>query len=159
MPRERQRQWVYLHEDGPLHYLGPRVRTIEEFLAPEVLAAWHVNLHDRLEVWSLAVESAALWCSPFSTRALISGHRLTAESGREFAAVIGVTLERVRWGWRARCAHHPGSPVGEDETPLLAMADLARHLGFREGIPVGADHVPTFRQLVARQNRDKPMQA
>ena len=158
--RLARKQWVRLDADtGMLEVMPHRVRRLAEVVNDDTLAVWCVDFERPLEVWQLAVESAALWCNPKATERLEREYRLTDAAAIEFSSDFGVRIQRARHGYVATCANHQDGPRGEHETPLLAMADLARNLGLQDSIPMGTTAHPHFRNLVARQNQERPITA
>ena len=134
--------WYYLHTNGELIYkreLGGTAADIRE--SDFARAMWPLDTTDREGAWRILVESSALGANPARIQELADKWRCNSEDSENYAERIGCNLWLDGNMW---CAALPSfvnlqeSPTGFGDTELLAMADLAKTLGFRASKMWGA---------------------
>ena len=128
--------WYYLHQNGDLIY-KPSPHSIVDIRDSDfAVCSWPVDVSSRKLAWEMLVEALALGAKESRISELAEKWNCNDEDADMFASVIGVDLEIDGNQW---CAHRTDfvnleeSPAGFGESKLLAMADLARHLGVRGG--------------------------
>ncbi|HDZ9352672.1 TPA: hypothetical protein RUZ49_005211 [Klebsiella pneumoniae] len=128
--------WYYLHQNGDLIYKPSPDAIVDIRDSDFAVCSWPVDVSSRKLAWEMLVEALALGAKESRISELAEKWNCNDEDADMFASVIGVVLEIDGNQW---CAHRTDfvnleeSPAGFGESKLLAMADLARHLGVRGG--------------------------
>lgn len=128
--------WYYLHQNGDLIYKPSPDAIVDIRESDFAVCSWPVDVSSRKLAWEMLVESLALGARESRISELAEKWNCDDEDADMFASAIGVDLEI---DGNQSCAHRSDfvnleeSPAGFGESKLLAMADLARHLGIRGG--------------------------
>lgn len=128
--------WYYLHQNNDLIY-KPSPDAIADIRDSDfAVCSWPIDVTDRKSAWEILVEASALGANDSRINELAEKWNCNDQDADMFASVVGVEIEQDGNQW---CAHRQDfinlqeSPAGFGESKLLAMADLARHLGIRGG--------------------------
>lgn len=133
--------WYYLHENGDLIYkreLGETAADIRE--SPFARAMWPIDRSDRAGAWRILVEGLAAGANRGRVFDLAGKWRCDDEDAKVYADRLGIVVQRDGDAWflhRKDFINIAESPAGFGRTMLEALADLAKHLGYRPALMWG----------------------
>lgn len=128
--------WYYLHQNGDLIYKPSPDAIVDIRDSDFAVCSWPIDATDRKTAWEILVEAAALGARESRISELAEKWGCNDQDADMFASVVGVVLKVDGNQW---CAHRfdfvnlQESFAGFGDSKLLAMADLAKHLGIRGG--------------------------
>lgn len=124
--------YYYLHVNGELIYKvyldGGQVADFRE--SDLVVAFWPVDPSDRAGAYTLLVEALAAGANRDRVMELAEKWGCLGDDAKVYAERIGVNLF-VPLGGKGWQVTGQGMKVGHGETPIDALADLAKDIGWR----------------------------
>ena len=126
--------YYYLHVNGDLFYKPDSPGVEDDFSNSDfVKHYWKVDFDHRADAWRLLVEALASGANPERVLELAEKWNCTETDAIKYAQFISIELTCKDFVWRASKRHFNGKKDDEGfgSSPLYAMADLCKNVGFK----------------------------
>ena len=140
--------WYYLHENGSLIYKSGADACADIRDSDFARGLWPLDPTDRAGAWRILVEAGASGVSPNRIKVLAEQWGCDGRDAGRYAEHVGAHLFMDGDAWCATkndFANAQESPAGFGPTPLDALTELAKALGYRPSKMWGT----TFERLLA----------
>lgn len=124
-------QWMYLHVHGTLHF---KQCYADELLdSPFVRCYWPCD-NSRQSLWQVAIESLAMGVSRAEVLRVLESNKFEIDDCVNYINFLNARLSKDGNQWcvtRGDFVNLEVSPSGFGDTPMDALADLLKNVGFK----------------------------